>query len=122
MKILYAILVFLAIIVSIFFLLTILTLNRFSACLKTGNEQLNLLKTRAVSERWNKQKACENGKQPIQNTRSCFQKVNTSSIIQIKDIEVLAKMIKPNFSSLDRIVRLHNSSCSPYPETIISTN
>lgn len=119
MKVIHLTLVFLAITVSVFYLLTILTLNKLSVCLETENGQLDLLKTRAMSERWNKQKVCENGKQPILNTISCFQKVNASSIIPIKNIEALAKIIKPNFSSLDRIVGLHNSSCSPYPEAII---
>lgn len=116
MKVLLIIIVVILILVAIPFVLVTPQVKRLSICLEEGNKGLdNNIKTATV-ERWNKEKVCMNGKPVMNNMKNCYSKAEKDTLIPVVVVENLAKIIKPNVSTLSKVISIHNNACASYPQ------
>lgn len=102
--------------------LMIPTFNGLSACLKEGSESLNVLSQRRVTEKWNNRQNCAQIKPLSEKLIACYDNVGGKSLLPEQLAFTLGGLINPSVKSEDKegIIKRHNSSCSQYPETLIS--
>jgi hypothetical protein len=104
------------------FVLMIPTFNGLSDCLKQGSENLDLLKQRRITEKWNNRQNCAEIKPLSEKLIACYDDVGEKSLLPEQLAFTLGGLINPNVKNEDKegIIKRHNSSCSQYPETLIS--
>lgn len=95
------------------------TVRKLSDCIEQGNQQLMSNKQQAINEQWNKQQICIKGRDMILSVSSCYEIVGDSSMVPVSFIESIAKLIKPDFFSMENMIQTHNNGCADVPEAAI---
>ncbi|EKD67252.1 MAG: hypothetical protein ACD_48C00512G0002 [uncultured bacterium] len=119
MKYISIILLSIIVIIILMFIITTPTVNKLSYCLNEYNISMNNTLVASRSEKWSKEKACEEGKPILQMWSACNASVQQQSLIPIALVYKIAKIIKPKIYNEQGVIRLHNDMCVDYPDTII---
>lgn len=121
MKYLFILIGLIVFFVVIFLMITSPTVKLLSGCLSSYNLTVEKNITTAKQEKWNKETVCKNGQPAVLNLKSCYNAVSAKSVLPLDIVFTVAKILRPGSMGGDikETIKLHNSSCSSYPETQI---
>ncbi len=104
-----------------FFVLSAPTVKSLSSCLSEYNLKMDKNFAIAKQEKWNKEMVCTAGKPALLELKSCYSSVGSQSLLPIDIVFQITRIIKPGTIGRDinGAVKIHNSSCSDYPDTQI---
>lgn len=114
-KIVKALLLLLAILGLVFYVLINPTVNKLDGCVVQGLNRLEEIKSKVAEQNQTKEQVCTEGRSMVQEIAGCYEQVNESSLVPVSFIEKLAGVIKPGFLTLDKMIDIHNSGCSEFP-------
>lgn len=106
--------------VSLFILLTP-TVNKLSLCIKDNIADLELLTQRGLGERWDNHTKCIEIKIVNEKLLSCYKKVDNESVLPSNLAFTFGGLFNTNIRNSNKIsiIKLHNTNCSQYPDTLI---
>ncbi len=101
--------------------LTAPTVKKLATCLTDSNSALMSTINQSKEQKWSKELICKNGKPALDNLQACYAQVEQESLLPIKTIVEITKILRPNTSSgdINSFINMHNSACTEYPETQI---
>ncbi len=109
------------IVVGLFVILTP-TVKGLSSCMEENSKNMDALFQRGLEEKWTNQQKCQEFKPETEKLITCYEEVGGRSILPEQLAFTLGGLIRGREIKVDKagVIKLHNSNCSKYPETLIS--
>ena len=113
--------IFVLIIVGLFVILTP-TVKGLSVCMVENSIAMDALVQRGLEEKWTYQQKCQEFKPETEKLITCYKNIGRTSVLPAQFAFSLAGLLSGKKINVDTVglIKLHNTNCSQFPDTLIT--